>query len=124
MVVDLPAPLGPRKPCTSPGSTSRSSPSRALVVPNVFTRPWIVIGAVGAATSPHSRHFCDSGGVDLPYVDTHQLGVAAPPDVLWAATQSYADSLTGRFFTVEESKPGSSVSLTGRHPFSRYRLTF
>src|ERR671913_2189722 len=28
-VVDLPAPLGPRKPTTSPGATSRSTPSTA-----------------------------------------------------------------------------------------------
>ena len=33
MVVDLPAPFGPRKPCTWPCSTSRSRPSRA------WTRP-------------------------------------------------------------------------------------
>ncbi len=37
-VVDLPAPFGPRKPCTSPVATSRSSPSRARAVPKVLTR--------------------------------------------------------------------------------------
>src|SRR4051794_29249253 len=37
MVVVLPAPLGPRKPCTSPAATSRSSPSSARVAPNVLT---------------------------------------------------------------------------------------
>ena len=41
IVVDLPAPLGPRKPCTSPPATVRSSPSRARVVPNVLTSPRI-----------------------------------------------------------------------------------
>src|SRR5450631_812388 len=39
IVVDLPAPLGPRKPWTSPGATSRSSPSRARTGPKVLVRP-------------------------------------------------------------------------------------
>src|ERR1700754_4078599 len=39
MAVDLPAPLGPRKPCTSPRRTSRSSPSRARVRPKLLTSP-------------------------------------------------------------------------------------
>jgi hypothetical protein len=39
MVVDFPDPFGPRKPWTSPVSTSRSSPSRARTWPNVFTNP-------------------------------------------------------------------------------------
>ena len=47
MVVVLPEPFGPRKPCTSPGCTTRSSPSSARVDPNVFTSPTIEI-AVGA----------------------------------------------------------------------------
>ena len=38
-VVVLPAPLGPRKPWTSPRSTCRSRPSRATVAPKRFTRP-------------------------------------------------------------------------------------
>src|SRR5699024_10915829 len=38
MVVDLPAPFGPRKPWTSPCATSRSRPSSARVLPNVLTR--------------------------------------------------------------------------------------
>src|SRR6266545_2984164 len=39
IVVVLPAPLGPRNPCTSPAATVRSSPSRARVCPKVFTNP-------------------------------------------------------------------------------------
>ena len=31
MVVDFPAPFGPRNPCTSPAATDRSRPSRARV---------------------------------------------------------------------------------------------
>ena len=38
MVVDLPAPFGPRNPATSPGATVRSSPSSALVRPKDLDR--------------------------------------------------------------------------------------
>lgn len=37
IVVDLPEPLGPRKPCTSPGAISRLRSSNALTAPKVFT---------------------------------------------------------------------------------------
>jgi hypothetical protein len=33
MVVDFPDPLGPRKPVTAPGRTSKTSPSTAVVAP-------------------------------------------------------------------------------------------
>jgi hypothetical protein len=46
MVVDLPAPFGPRKPWTVPRSTSRSSPSRAVVEPKRFINPPTEITAV------------------------------------------------------------------------------
>ena len=52
MVVVLPAPLGPRKPCTSPVRTSRSSPSSARVGPKVFTSPEIEIAVdIGVVTA-------------------------------------------------------------------------
>ena len=38
--VDLPAPLGPSNPQTSPGNTWRSSPARAVTAPKRFTRPF------------------------------------------------------------------------------------
>src|SRR6266704_4114880 len=38
MVVDLPAPFGPRKPNTSPRSTENDTPSTARFGPNVFTK--------------------------------------------------------------------------------------
>src|SRR3954453_845225 len=38
MVVDLPAPLGPRKPKTSPEATSKSTPSTATRSSYVFVR--------------------------------------------------------------------------------------
>ena len=36
MVVDLPAPLGPRNPRTSPLPTAREMPSTAIKEPNFF----------------------------------------------------------------------------------------
>src|SRR3954463_11762049 len=41
MVVDLPAPLGPRKPSTSPRSTVKEMSSTARFAPNVLTR-WLI----------------------------------------------------------------------------------
>ena len=38
-VVVLPAPFGPKNPCTSPRATCRSRPESALVLPNDFTTP-------------------------------------------------------------------------------------
>ena len=43
MVDDLPAPLGPRKPNTSPRSTSKSMPSTAVNSPNCLVRPHAAI---------------------------------------------------------------------------------
>src|SRR4030095_16350741 len=44
MVVDLPAPFGPRKPSTSPRSTLKEMPSTARLGPKAFTRLsiWII----------------------------------------------------------------------------------
>jgi hypothetical protein len=38
MVVDLPAPLGPRKPSTSPRPTVNEMPFTARLVPNIFVK--------------------------------------------------------------------------------------
>jgi hypothetical protein len=43
MVVDLPAPFGPRKPSTSPRSTENEMPSTARLAPKVLTRFSILI---------------------------------------------------------------------------------
>src|SRR5437667_12712691 len=43
MVVDLPAPLGPRKPKTSPRSTTRSMPATAVIGPKLLVSPSISI---------------------------------------------------------------------------------
>jgi len=43
MVVDLPAPFGPRKPSTSPGRTVSEMSSTAFSGPNCLLRFWISI---------------------------------------------------------------------------------
>src|SRR5258708_7925490 len=60
MVVDLPAPLGPRKPSTSPLVTVRSIPDTAVIEPNFLLRPWMMIMAAGGSKGP-----CNIGGVPL-----------------------------------------------------------
>src|SRR4051794_25553158 len=48
--VDLPEPFSPRRPWTSPGSTSRSTPRSACVPPKAFERPRRLRRAIGAAS--------------------------------------------------------------------------
>ena len=55
MVVYFPDPFGPRKPCTSPPRTSRSSPSSATVRPKYFFRPRTSIGDVMVPSSRWTR---------------------------------------------------------------------
>ena len=77
---------------------------------------------------------------DLPYVDEHAVGIAAPRGVVWAALQGYvADTLgatrmprLGRMlgtdppsgFRVAHREAERRLELAGRHRFSRYRLVF
>src|SRR3989442_2337742 len=55
IVVVLPAPLGPRKPKTSPCSTARSIPRTASMSPYVFTRPLTSITAATALFPERGR---------------------------------------------------------------------
>src|SRR5262245_28882689 len=50
MVVVLPAPLGPRKPWTSPAVTPSSKPSSARTGPNVLTSPLIAMASLVSLT--------------------------------------------------------------------------
>ena len=52
MVVDLPAPLGPRKPSTSPRGTSNDTLSTAVNAPKRLVSPWMTIraGSLGTGT--------------------------------------------------------------------------
>jgi hypothetical protein len=79
-------------------------------------------------------------GGPLPFVDTHSVVVPAARDTVWAALQEYvARSLlmSDRHplglvlgtepragFAVTETVPAQRLMLSGRHRFSRYRLTF
>ncbi len=47
MVVVLPAPLGPRKATTSPGSSSRSMPRTAWTLPKLLVTPWSRTACLG-----------------------------------------------------------------------------
>ena len=46
IVVDLPAPFGPRKPVTRPGCTVNVMPSTAVLGPYLLVRPWASIMSV------------------------------------------------------------------------------
>src|SRR5579859_275016 len=52
IVVVLPAPLGPRKPKTSPGWTVRSSPCKAILRPYSLRRP--TVSTAGVSGSPQA----------------------------------------------------------------------
>src|SRR5579885_3020790 len=63
MVVDLPAPLGPRKPVTSPARTSKLRPSTATVDPYRLVTSWIsIIGSGVHEDGLDGRH---SAGVTV-----------------------------------------------------------
>src|SRR6185295_2690117 len=63
MVVDLPAPFGPRKPRTSPRSTLNEMPSTARLVPKAFTRFSIrIIDPGGLANSSRGRIIAQKAG--------------------------------------------------------------
>src|SRR5579875_4190742 len=64
IVVDLPAPLGPRKPCTSPSRTVKSKPSKAMTEPKCLTSP---------STSMANREF--SSGIGFSLLGLSQLGL-------------------------------------------------
>src|SRR5580700_8706218 len=51
MVVDLPAPFGPRKPRTSPRSTEKETPSTARLAPNIFVKFSTLIIATTVSSS-------------------------------------------------------------------------
>ena len=101
IVVDFPAPLGPRNPCTSPRRTSRSSPSRARKLPNCLTSPSMrtmsslmsrldSLGAEGALGVDVDR-LAGPGGHARRRLQVEPERVAS-----WVASRSSARSLTRR----------------------------
>ena len=77
---------------------------------------------------------------ELPFVDEHTIGIAAPREIVWTALQRYAATslrvgkggllatILGTQppsgFAVSESTPTERLTLVGRHRFSRYMLAF
>src|SRR5579871_5669285 len=86
MVVDFPAPLGPRNPVTTPGSTTKLNPSTAVLSPYRLVKPSISItrdpslDALGLGRKPASGA-CGGTVVALRRGDfrhTGQRGEASP----------------------------------------------
>src|SRR5450755_701300 len=67
MVVVLPAPLGPRKPNTSPVATSKFTPRTARTSPKLLARSVTVIAGVALPAA---------GGICSPTLDLGRPGVA------------------------------------------------
>ncbi len=57
----------------------------------------------------------------LPHIDEHALEIAAGRDAVWKALSAEAPRVG--FPRVRAEAP-SELALSGRHPFSRYALTF
>src|SRR3954465_7305737 len=64
IVVDLPAPFGPRKPTTSPRFTSKFTLSRARTPPNRLLRPlaWIITSVAIRPPFKNPRVFGEKSG--------------------------------------------------------------
>src|SRR5580700_2226974 len=77
MVVDLPAPFGPRKPKVSPLATVKSMPRTASTSPYRLTRPETVITVSGPALSP--SNCLASGPVPVCTVPVCAVPVCAVP---------------------------------------------
>jgi hypothetical protein len=76
---------------------------------------------------------------DLPFVDEHAIGIAAPRAVVWAVLHRYAAAMAGHDsallgaalgaqprsgFALAEVADGAPLRLRGQHRFSRYELVF
>jgi hypothetical protein len=78
--------------------------------------------------------------LELPYIDQHMVRIAAPREVAWRALEQYVAAFLHRAengvfarllgtepragFEIAERVPVNRLTLTGRHRFSRYQLTF
>ena len=80
MVVDLPAPFGPRNPRTSPRATEKLIPSTAVNGPNFFTSPSIsIIAAADPPLVDDSTWFAVSFAVMTLSPDQMDLVPILPP---------------------------------------------
>jgi len=72
----LPAPLGPRKPCTSPARTVRSRPSSARVEPK-RSQASHRDDVIHAADGTHDDHQPPPASTALPRLEARSIGDAA-----------------------------------------------
>src|SRR5215469_8428004 len=73
MVVDLPAPLGPRNPSTSPRSTEKETPSTARLVPNILVKfSTLIISSVVNSTVKPNKKFDAGQNVNHSFINFRQ----------------------------------------------------
>src|SRR5258708_707483 len=75
IVVDFPAPFGPRKPKNCPGATRRLTPSTAVKSPKRRVRPWVQMVGAGSMKLPNLAHpgeFRAHHGSSLPDLKVNQ----------------------------------------------------
>ena len=127
--VVFPAPLGPRNPCTSPRSTCRSRPARALVLPNLFDGLVRVDGDVtdGSGLSGHDSYasVATSGGgpstrVRLPGTPASSA-TARPPRARSPTRAAAARGRTGHRRARRSAGPRASGPVAVRSPVSPRR---
>lgn len=75
---------------------------------------------------------------ELPFIDTLSRTATRNPEAVWASLESFAarigfrgsmlprvwGTVPPRGFAITDAAPGHSLTLEGRHRFSRYRLVF
>src|SRR5579875_2113567 len=110
IVVVLPAPLGPRKPNTSPGATSKSTPFTASTSPKVFTRCSTTIAAAGVLPSLLARGDMLIDTIDGPGATPGDVRVAAWVTCAWRP----AVSSTSPRRCTSAPPAGASVGQLGR----------
>src|SRR5262245_66250742 len=70
--VDLPAPLSPTSPTTSPGSTAKVTPRSACTAPKFFCTPWSSSRLIRASPlAPLAIHLVEPDGEHQHRADRH-----------------------------------------------------
>ena len=100
-----------------PRGTGRSR----LLVKVLMRRAWPLMPWLDLLMMRKQLETLKSLAEPLPHVDEHAVEVAAAPEVTWRALVAEAPR-TG-FPRVRADEP-AELALSGRHPFSRYALTF
>src|SRR3954466_11959839 len=121
-VVVLPAPLGPRKPVTEPGSTVKLRLSTARTVPNDLDRPattmrpgWSVTGVSLPFTCPGTDYRAQNPDILTIQADrSDRLGPACPRACRYGGFMTAAVAYPGKPLAAKLGvKDGSRVLLVG-----------